>query len=194
MKKCSKCGVEKSRYSFQNSSENRDGLQSWCSLCMNKSSKDRSRTKSGVACSAFRHQIKHSKTRNHDLPKYTKAELKEWMLSSPDFNILYRDWVISGYDKSLKPSIDRLDDYKGYSFDNIRVVTWVENNRKAHRDMINGVNNKQSKQVVQLKNGVVIGEYYSLMNAFRSTGIDYRNISRACLNELTAGGFEWRYK
>jgi hypothetical protein len=47
-----------------------------------------------------------------------------------NFYELYNNWIDSGYKKSDKPSVDRIDDYKGYSFDNIQLMTWKENNKK----------------------------------------------------------------
>ena len=40
---------------------------------------------------------------------------------------------------SLVPSIDRLDDFKGYSFSNIRLTTWKENREHQYKDIKNGV-------------------------------------------------------
>ena len=42
-----------------------------------------------------------------------------------------------------KTFVDRLNDYKGYSFDNIQLMTWQENKDKGHRDCLNGINNKE---------------------------------------------------
>ena len=53
----------------------------------------------------------------------------EWSLSDPDFNTLYEDWVQSGYEIKLSPSIDRLDVDKGYELGNMRWITHSENSR-----------------------------------------------------------------
>ena len=42
----------------------------------------------------------------------------------------------------LAPSIDRKDDYKPYTFDNIQLTTWQQNKAKGHEDCKNGINNK----------------------------------------------------
>ena len=161
---------------------------------MNISSLERSRTKFGVICGIYRRQKRNSKARGHKPPQYTKQELINWANSQDAFHSLYDNWVKSGYKKPLKPSIDRISDYDSYRFENIQLMTWDSNNRKAHRDMVNGVNNKQSKPIKQLSiNGESINEYYSLMKACRETGIDFRNISRAALDGKTAGGFKWQY-
>jgi len=51
----------------------------------------------------------------------------------PNFEELYNNWVKHGYDKWYKPSVDRLNDDKGYSFSNIQLVTWKENSDKQHK-------------------------------------------------------------
>ena len=43
------------------------------------------------------------------------------------FQKLWDAYVSSEYDQNLKPSIDRLDNSKPYTTDNIRLVTWREN-------------------------------------------------------------------
>ena len=128
------------------------------------------------------------------MPTYSKSELFDWVIYQSEFESLYSDWKGSGFLKGKKPSVDRLDDYKGYSFDNIRLTTWEDNNNRSHRDMINGVNNKLSKSIKQLTlDGNVVNQYYSLMNAHRETGVDFRNISRAALSNGVSGGYKWAY-
>lgn len=71
-----------------------------------------------------------SKKRGHTPPSYTKQELKEWILQQENFSILFNLWKESGFNMNNKPSIDRLDDDKPYSFSNIQLMTWKENNDK----------------------------------------------------------------
>ena len=110
--------------------------------------------------------------------------------------MLWNNWIESNYDKMTKPSVDRLDDYKGYSLDNIQLMTWEENKAKGSRDRKNGVNNKKSKAVLQYDlQGNLIKEYYSIMQAERETKISNVSISRVCNGKRkTAGGFKWKYK
>ena len=73
-----------------------------------------------------------SEKRGHEPPTFTLEELREWIFSQPNFDTLYDNWVASEYDRTLIPSCDRLDDDLGYSFSNIRLVTWKENYDKQH--------------------------------------------------------------
>lgn len=58
-----------------------------------------------------------------------------------------------------------------------------------------GKDNARSKVVLQIKNGIVIAEFYSIMDAQRETGVSSGNICNCCKKKIkAAGGFEWRYK
>ena len=157
------------------------------------------KTKVGVINTMFAHQKYSSKKRNHLPPTYTKQELSDWLFNDWVFDLLYTNWCNLGYEKSIKPSIDRLDDSKGYSFDNIQLMTWEENRAKGHKDMRSGKithgNNPQKAVLQYSKDNVFIKEYVSGCEAGRRTGVNFRNISECCLNKIkTSGGFIWKFK
>ena len=97
----------------------------------------------------------------------------------------------------MTPSLDRKDESLGYSFDNITVMTWKENDEKHHNDVRQGSSNygvNKHKKVRQLTlEGLEVEVFLSTREAFRSTGI--RHISEACHKQRvkTAGGFVWEY-
>ena len=144
----------------------------------------------------YDHQVESSIKRGHKKPEYTKDEFRIWLYSHEDFPKLYDKWVKYSYKKDLKPSVDRLDDYAGYSFNNIQLTTWRDNYLKRASDMVSGKNNKKSKAVLQYNNnGVFIKEYYSMMQAERETGISNSKISMVCKGKRnSAGNFIWQYK
>lgn len=51
---------------------------------------------------------------NTDLP-FSKLQFSEWVLSKNIFELL-NDYRNNDFDKNFNPSINRLDDYKGYFF------------------------------------------------------------------------------
>lgn len=60
-----------------------------------------------------------------------------------------------------------------------------------------GKDSKKARKVLQIKDGVVVNEYYGCAEASRMTGISRCNILSICnkkYNLKTAGGFEWRWK
>jgi hypothetical protein len=128
-------------------------------------------------------------------PSYSKSEFKKWILNTPNFKNLYDNWSTSGYLKELIPSVDRLDDYKPYTFDNIQLITWGENRKKSNLDRREGRNNKRSRGVRQFtKEGILIASYYSMAHAANETGVHKGFIWRGCRGKNThGGGFIWRY-
>lgn len=154
------------------------------------------RTKKGVCDRIYWSQVQSSKQREYDLPSYSREELRDFILTNPMFDVLYDEWVKSDYDRWKKPSIDRINDYKPYTLDNIQLMTWKENNEKAHLDMKNGINNKQNKIVYQYgSKGNFIKEHYSINQASReiinTTPID---IIRSCKGDrISCGGFIWSF-
>jgi len=144
----------------------------------------------GMIYRMYSHQIKSSERRNHLKPNYTRESLHQWMVSQIEFKILYLDWATNNFNVNLKPSCDRLNDYLPYTFDNIRLVTWDENNKKAHQDRRNGINNKHSIAVIgtNIKTGEV-KEFHSTMEAERQTGADHGRISKCCKGVPIKNGF-----
>ena len=193
-KKCSLCKKVKPASEFGKRGAMTDGLKSRCNQCLSDKSITEMRTRKGLVTKIYCKQRTSSKVRNHPEPEYSLEELRIWIFGRENFNSLYFNWCQSGYDKKLTPSVDRLDDYLPYTLDNIRLVTWHENDKKGTSDIINGVNNKQSKSVIQLtRDGGFINQYYSLSNAYRETGISIGNISECCSGSRNhAGGFVWK--
>lgn len=194
-KKCTKCTKTKDFSEFGKSKSHKDGMQYWCKSCSNKNTLEYQRTKLGLVARIYAHQRHSSKRRLHELPNYSKNQLKDWLFNQDAYHELHDKWVMSGYDTELKPSCDRKDDYLPYSFDNIEIKTWKENKDKSHTDRKNGVNRKGSKSVTQLSiDGVFIAEFFSQSEAERKTGVHQSNITNACNGILkTAGGFKWAF-
>lgn len=195
MKKCTKCKEVKDFSKFPKKSNSKDGYYTLCKVCKNLNNKMYSRTKEGLLTKIYAHQKHKSKLRQHAQPTYTKEELKGWMFKN-SFEVLYVQWKKSGYLKDLTPSIDRIDDYMPYSLDNIRLVTWQENNKKGQLDRYNGINNKVNKSVCKYDKYMnLIQIYNSISIAGRCNNINPVNISQACKGiNKTAGGFKWKYK
>jgi len=153
------------------------------------------KTKNGLISNMYSNQKNNSKRRGHNPPLYSFCEFKEWVLSKNEFHSLYDFWVLNNYDKRHTPSVDRKDDYIGYCFDNIQITNWESNSKKFGIDMINGINTKQCKSVLQYDfNGNFIKEFYSIAQASRETKI---NGILGCVSNnpiKSAGGFVWKYK
>jgi len=161
-----------------------------------KRDKDRYKTKEGLANRMYWSQCGTSKTRADNPPTYSKKEFKEWLFSQTLFHILFDNWKRLDYQKEYVPSVDRKDDYIGYTMDNIQLMTWAENNQKFKEDMKKGKNTKKCKAIRQYKDGVFIEEFISLSEASETTGVNAGNISEICngaKGHKTAGGFFWEW-
>jgi hypothetical protein len=167
-----------------------------CKECEIIRSREYARTKEGLVSRIYKNQKVNSKKRGYSIPSYTRLELQEWLFSQEKFHHIYNIWKASGFDKLLVPSVDRLDDYMPYSFSNIQLMTFKENFDKHKHDMINGVNNKQNKSVLQYsKQGEFISEYHSLSEAVRIVGGSTSDLSKVCKGlRKTSRGFIWKYK
>ena len=198
MKKCSICQKSKDFSEFCFHKIQPDGYSSCCKKCSSLKKLIYYRTPKGLVYKIYQNQIQSSIRRKHNLPSYTRTELEDFIFSDFMFDKFYNDWVQSNYKKDLIPSIDRKDDYKPYTLDNIQLTIWKLNNKKGNHDRKYNINTKINKSVQQLSlDFVVIAEYGSTMEAQRATNIGNSEISKCCRNIKkynTAGGFRWRYK
>lgn len=196
---CNNCKLNLPIENFTNCKVNkhRYGKDTLCKECKRIKKLEFSHSKLGVIQTIYDSQKLSCRIRKHDMPKYTKEELKKYLLDNEVFNSLFEQWVKSNYKTRLKPSIDRLNDYSTYSFDNIRIVTFRENKSKAHSNKRNaiGTSANQCKAVVQkdLK-GNIIKIYPSISIASREMNIPHQNITKVCQKKRhTAKQFRWEY-
>ncbi len=195
MKYCNRCKTNRSKSEFRKRSALKDGLASICKICNKDIEAQDKLTLQGLIRKMYSHQCYRSKKRGYALPTYTKLELENWIVSQSNFKKLNKAWLKSGGDKMLKPSVDRLDDYKSYTLDNIRLVTWQENKDKYHSDSFNCINTKQCVSINQLDlKSNYLANHLSISSAARLLGISRVNISQCLIGkQKTAGGFKWAY-
>lgn len=146
-----------------------------------------------------------SKERGLSMPSFTKDELKGWALDN-GLKEMLTNWIEKDCPKSFTPSVNRLDDYKPYEFENMELVTWDENNRKGRKS-------KKVKELVHKKLGPIakkmfsrpvmqmdlddniLAIYPSVREAGRVTGAEHGTIARVCRGELkTHHGYKWTYE
>jgi len=154
------------------------------------------KSKKGIVAVIYATQRAHSKTRGHEMPNYSLEELRKWVYSQDNFDLLYNKWIESGCKTKLKPSIDRIDDTKPYLLKNIQLMTWNDNRAKGHIYQKIGKKFDNQKSVFQLdKNGNFIKEFISIREAERASKARNSDITAVCKGKRkTAGGFIWKYK
>jgi len=141
-KVCSKCGVEQGRSSFPKQHGR------ICQNCRNAKQKERraltqdSDTKKyeksfkGYLMRTYRNMLSCvtgvQKQKAHlyeGLEILDKESFYTWSLQNEDYRILFDNWVASGYDVKVGPSIDRIETHKGYVMGNIRWITQSYNSQ-----------------------------------------------------------------
>jgi len=153
------------------------------------------KTEEGLINVTYSWQKQSMKRRKMANPTYSRDEFRFWVLSQDNWKSLYDAWVESDYDKKLRPSVDRIDDYKGYAFGNIQLMTWAENLSKSHSDRRNGINRKGMRAIDQFtKDGKYINTYFNAKEAEKQTGAWAANVSNVCRGVgKTVKGFIWKY-
>lgn len=197
-KLCKKCNTEKP-LSEMRGQKGSDGVYKYfhlCKECDNKRRKLLNRTKHGLINQMYTCSVRRSRHRAHNPPSYSREDLRIWVLNHINFDQLYNDWVKSEFNKMQTPSIDRLDEFKGYSFDNIRLVTWQDNVNAAAKNMIYdmGVREKCCKAVVKLTlSGDFVQEYFSVTEASRKNNVRQASISSAIDHRTVTANHAWAF-
>ena len=131
---------------------------------------------------------------------FDRWDLEKWIIDNyyDEFTTLFKNWTLNNYNSDDVPSIDRLDDSKGYSFDNMRIVTWRENREKEyatekHKNVEQMITVTRVKVARIDKNGVKT-IYQSMSDAGRENNISTSCICECCKGKRrSAKGYRWIY-
>ena len=170
MKECKDCGQLKPLTEFSLKPSCKDGYSVRCKRC--HTIKYKFSTKENLVKKIYFSQKEKSVKRNHPLPSYSYDELLHWLVGQSNSEKLFDDWVMSGYQRKLTPSVDRIDYKKPYTLSNIQLVTAHQNILLASRDRKTGYDNRHMKAVACYdKQGNLIKEYHSINEALRDLGV-----------------------
>jgi hypothetical protein len=125
-KKCSYCKNLKPLQDFVKHKSQRKGLQNNCKDCVKKYQRSLD-SHFRTAYRSCKYRIKNVSTYKNILFTLT---WEEWLTFKPKYALLHKQWEFSGYDKRLTSSIDRIENFKGYTFGNIQVITKAQNTSK----------------------------------------------------------------
>lgn len=130
------------------------------------------KTPKGVLTNMYQHM----KTR-HPV-SFTLKEFHKKYLEDKLFLKLHKEWLKSGCNIQLKPSLDRTNCKLGYTFENTKIMTWAENRFKQ-----SAVDGKLGRKppVIQLLNNKIIKKFQSQRHVVKELGISQGNLS-AVLN------------
>ena len=156
---------------------------------MRKSDRKYLDSKKGVLNTIYRNQ-KTKERRKGIKVNYTYNEFKERYLSSDEFLEIYNFWYNNGKQKKLKPSFDRIDCKDSYNFENLKIVTWIENNQKGVKER------KKTVNMFCKNNKTFLKQFNSLKDCEEYIGIknSSKNIGNCCRKRLkSAYGYYWEY-
>lgn len=120
-KKCAHCKKSQDKHSFAKALDAKDGLQAWCNTCI----RDRN-TKNPA-----RQMLINARRRAHE--KGLLFDLSEKDIQVPiKCPILGIPLVVGKKQSPNSPSLDRKDSSKGYTKENIAVISWRANDLKKN--------------------------------------------------------------
>lgn len=148
---CHTCNTDKKLFDFSNNKASKDGLQSKCKECDNRYQRQRKeKNKEATLTYGRQYQAKRRESFEYRLQmlvnaskQRAKTKNREHTLTLKDIKELYPidgKCPVFGFDlefnsagfRETSPSIDRIDSSKGYTRDNVQVISWKANRLKAY--------------------------------------------------------------
>jgi hypothetical protein len=120
MKLCPKCNLNKDIKDFRNETATKDGLQSWCRLCMNKIRIAYDKE------NPWANHFKAAKERIHGKKSKSYIGLPFTLTR----NQVKQLWERDKANQLKEPSLDRIINKLGYTFENCRFVEMIINRKK----------------------------------------------------------------
>jgi len=131
-KTCTRCFEEKSIHCFY---RRRCGVKSICHECSNLEGVLYRRKKAGCIKTLYSGMVGRCKNSTYYVNRsvnFSLDEFKKFIETSCFLNV-YNAWVDSGYKSTNAPSVDRINNCKGYNIDNIQILTRGKNSKKSNK-------------------------------------------------------------
>ena len=146
----------------------------------------------GVLTNIYCKMKERSNLKSIQCPDYSLKEFHEMFLNNHSFLNIFKFWELRGYQYYDKPSIDRRDPDKGYTKDNIQIMTWGDNRRKGDRE--NAIRITTSVVMFNM-DGDKTREFESTNEAVRITGFSQGLITACCQGKRNhTHGFKFKYR
>lgn len=133
-----------------------------------KNNQDYRKSKKGVLTNMYDHM-----RRRHPV-EFTLQQFHDKYLNDKKYNRLYNEWVNKNYHTQFKPSLDRINNKLGYTFENTQMLTWAENRYK--QSAYDGKRGRKGK-VIQMQGDKIINIFKSQRECVKKLGISQSNLS-----------------
>jgi len=151
LKQCNRCTEKKALFEFSKNKASKDGLQHRCRTCDNVYQEARrNNNKEAVKAYDRKYQAKRRQDFEFRLKMLLNASKQRAILKGREHSLTLEDikgmyptdgkCPVFGFDlqfnnagfRETSPSLDRIDSNKGYTKDNVQVISWKANRLKAY--------------------------------------------------------------
>ena len=123
---------------------------------------------------------------------FTLKEFHQRYLQDSEYQYLVNEWRKRGFKKVDKPSLDRKNCKKGYTFENTQMMTWEENEFK--RSALDGKLGRKPA-VLQLVGNKVIKRFQSQRHVVKEMGVNQGSLSDVLRGKRkSVGGYNFIYE
>lgn len=142
MKKCGKCKIIKEYAEYNKKTASKDGYRGNCKKCQALYRLEHKKTFKGKISKTYQDLRNRCKSKYFKNTKYygldycTKDEFYKFSLNDTNYLNLYNKWKETNFqNRKTMPSIDRINNDKGYTTCNIQWVTYEDNLKKGNRKL-----------------------------------------------------------
>ena len=143
-----------------------------------------------ISGSIYNGMQRRSRRRKHSLT-ISSREFQLWCKSQDRFIPQCEEWIKNGRKPycDTKPSINRLDDNKPYTFDNMEVISWKEHKEYTSKSRLegHGKNKWPERHIVVLKDNEVEFIALNTYDAARRLGAPTPGSAATKINNICKG-------